>query len=61
MPNAQMTPMSTMPSGSSRQRTLNSTSRISAMIADRDQRERRHAAGEVVVEVLEQHRARRWW
>ena len=32
MPKAQMTPMITMPSGSSRQRTLNSTSRITAMI-----------------------------
>ena len=33
MPNAQMTPMSTTPSGSSRHRTLNSSSRISVMIA----------------------------
>ena len=33
MPNAQTTPMTTTPSASSRQRTLNSTSRISAMIA----------------------------
>ena len=32
MPNAQMTPMTTTPSERSRHRTLNSTSRISAMI-----------------------------
>lgn len=33
MPNAQITPTSTTASGSRRQRTLNSTSRMSAMIA----------------------------
>ena len=33
MPNAQITPMITMPSGSSRHRTLNRISRMTAMIA----------------------------
>ena len=43
-------------SGSSRHRTLNSTSRITTMIATAIAAEGEHAAAQVVVDVLEQHR-----